>query len=1158
MSFKGKRRKSFTSFFSAHRLIKRQTTPILSVMRWLVSILPFLLSYTVTAQQANFEDGFSDGNFTENPEWSGDTNNFTVGTVTDDPVLDGNFLLRLNAETAGTSYLSAPSAQADGYWEFFVRQDFAPSNNNRAYIYLMSDTADLSDSGSANGYALRTGENGSNDVFRLFKITNGAEDGEILTGITDISQGGGFRVKITRNTNGDWTLETAPGYGGELVQEDTGNDNTYTSTAYFGVRTIYTATRTRDFYFDFKIDLPEPVIEPLTVTQLEKTSDRALKLSFSKDIDQTNILPASFELNPGSKTPSSVNFPDATTIQLQFGEAFPGGENSLSVTGISDLTGDTTLADTTLTFLVFEAYAAGDVAINEIMYDQPAGTPEYVELKNNSSKFLNLKNWEIGNDRSLTEIAAGDLVLYPDSFIVFTRDAGSLEEAFGPGYYIELPLPQLRNSGDQVRIYNETAETADSVQYSPAWGGTKVALERIDSRLPATAQANWGNSPHPDGGTPGRKNTIQPDTDSPELLSATVTSNRTVVLNFDRYLDAAEAENPSNFEIQPALPVSDISAQAEKVTLTFAAPMEEGRVYTLTVRNQKDIFGNRSDIFTVELRYLDFSVPEKNDIVINEIMYLREESDDPQFVELYNRTGKNIDMGLWTLTDAARNRGILPAGTVLAAGEYLVLTDKQYFADTIENGVFLTGFPALNRGGDAIRLADETGTAVDSLYYLPAWGGSARISLERKDPFAASNDASNWAASTAETGSTPGKENARRRDDTTPPKIIFANETETGLFVAFSEFISLKNDTEFTAGGLTLSIKTFDPDNGNKLWLDAALPKAKTNGTELEVFNLYDVKGNKTASAVQPVAVPVTPGAVVINEILFEPLADPNDNLPDQAQYVELYNPNDFAVSAEGFVLAGAPDEHGVKRILEPVSSEFKWIPAEGFMLFYAESDTPVFENSKTSVYFSLPPETAQFAMQFNRTSLSLRAAGDAVYLADSTGTVIDSVYYAREWHNPNLITTRGTSLERIDPAGASDEPDNWSSSTDSRGGTPGAQNSIFQAPGQTPGSAGISFSSNPFSPDDDGFEDNLFINYKLDQPDYLLHVRIFDRYGRKVRTLADGKPAGYEGYLIWDGLTDDRRQNRVGIYIVLFEAYNSASGKKQVFKKTVVLARMF
>src|SRR5690625_646563 len=105
---------------------------------------------------------------------------------------------------------------------------------------------------------------------------------------------------------------------------------------------------------------------------------------------------------------------------------------------------------------------------------------------------------------------------------------------------------------------------------------------------------------------------------------------------------------------------------------------------------------------------------------------------------------------------------------------------------------------------------------------------------------------------------------------------------------------------------------------------------------------------------------------------------------------------------------------------------------------------------------------------------------------------------------------------------------------------------------------AGITLSPNPFSPDGDGHEDHLMISYKLDEPDYLLKVRIYDRYGRVVRKLQDGQPAGLEGTLIWDGRNDGGTGNRIGIYIVVLEALNSASGSHLIFRQPVVIARQF
>ena len=327
---------------------------------------------------------------------------------------------------------------------------------------------------------------------------------------------------------------------------------------------------------------------------------------------------------------------------------------------------------------------------------------------------------------------------------------------------------------------------------------------------------------------------------------------------------------------------------------------------------------------------------------------------------------------------------------------------------------------------------------------------------------------------------------------------------------------------------------------------------------EVSITDLADVVGNVNSSASGQISQKITPGSVVINEILYDPLSDDEDNLPDQTEYIELYNTQDYAISLEEIFLNDAPDEDNEVNRLDPVSSQFKWIQPKGYFLIYAEDQTFDFSESQLAEYFGLESQQDQFTMQVDRSSLSLSASGDAIFISDSSGTTIDSVFYDESWQNPNRVSVDGVALEKINPAGPSNDESNWSSSTEVSGGTPNQQNSIFQEPGSAPDNSGITFTPNPFSPDDDGFEDFLSINYTLDEADYLLRVRIYDRYGREVRELADGKPAGFSGSLIWDGLTDAGNKNRVGIYIVLFEAYNSAAGRDRTFKETVVIARKF
>ena len=101
-----------------------------------------------------------------------------------------------------------------------------------------------------------------------------------------------------------------------------------------------------------------------------------------------------------------------------------------------------------------------------------------------------------------------------------------------------------------------------------------------------------------------------------------------------------------------------------------------------------------------------------------------------------------------------------------------------------------------------------------------------------------------------------------------------------------------------------------------------------------------------------------------------------------------------------------------------------------------------------------------------------------------------------------------------------------------------------------------ISISPNPFSPDNDGFEDNTIINYNLTQSTSQIRIKIFDSHGRLVRTLINNQPSGAKGSVIFNGLDDHGNALRMGIYIVFLEALNQNSGVLENLKTVVVVAR--
>ncbi|MBN2732153.1 MAG: lamin tail domain-containing protein [Balneolaceae bacterium] len=912
-----------------------------------------------------------------------------------------------------------------------------------------------------------------------------------------------------------------------------------------------------------------PDTTPPNLAAFSIIDSQSLEFVFTEQIEESSATNTENYTLSGGIPVNSAIVAGGDTVRIGLAEAMQNNTSyTATINKVNDIFSNTlTNRDTTFTYFEISPVDSGDIFINEFMYDPPSGQTEYIELYNPSSRSLNIQNWTVndntGNRRIITE---EQFIVPPDSFVVVAPDP-TLRDNYPDVALITMGsrFPSLNNSGDNIILRDQNGTLLDSLRYTSNWGGNEVALERRTTNI-APIGANFGDAPN-EFGTPGSTNQVTPDNEPPILNSLRILDETTLQLIFSETISGQTATDQDNYSIVPNPGIQLISSVQDTVTLFLSNKLQSDQAYQITVRELQDVFGNIIIEATREITYLSFTEAQPGNIIINEILYSREGAGSPEFVELLNRTNQNFDLSNWKLGDAS-STATLDAGVQLRAGEYLVITDNASLANVVDNGIFLSDFPSLNDDEDAVYIQSDNATTIDSLFYTTEFGGSTDgKSTERKDPGAASNDAANFATSTANNGSTPGLQNSVFGLDETPPTIVFSRIFPNGdIEVRFSEFIAITPDLTFSTGDQALNIDEFDPANGNIIFLNSSPDPASTapvaaaeTRTSLTITaeNLSDVKGNVNPSVQQPVSQPLLAGDVVINEILFDPLSDSEDNQPDQAEYLELRNIRDYAISLENITLHDAPDEDGNVRTLTPVNTTSKFIPAQGTALIYAEDENPAFNQSKVAQFFDLQDPAPSSIIRVDRSSLSLASTDDAIFLTGDEGTEIDSVYFDESWHNPNLVDTDGVALERINPFGPSNNNTNWGSSTNEKGGTPNQENTLFQTPGNGgQQEVGISFMPNPFSPDDDGIDDNLFINYQLDQPDYLMTVRIYDRYGRLVRELADSKQAGLQGSLIWDGRKDNGTYNRIGIYIVIFKAFDSASGDNKTFKETVVLAR--
>jgi hypothetical protein len=294
----------------------------------------------------------------------------------------------------------------------------------------------------------------------------------------------------------------------------------------------------------------------------------------------------------------------------------------------------------------------------------------------------------------------------------------------------------------------------------------------------------------------------------------------------------------------------------------------------------------------------------------------------------------------------------------------------------------------------------------------------------------------------------------------------------------------------------------------------------------------------------------------VINEILFDPLQDTKDNLPDQPDFIEIYNPGTKAVDLTGWSIGDRPNAKTGKfnRYYFALKGGSNILGPGQYGVIAPETGGVVATSRLVQFYLYLRelPE-AKIFMDKSHKIFDLNNDGDCVRLLDGNGVVVDSVNYMPDWHNPADTSTKRISLEKFNPLMRSDSPMSWSSSTDARyGGTPGKANSIYVPPSRN--EEMFHLSPNPFSPNGDLKNDILKITISLPTGSYQLAVTVYDTLGGAVRNLARGAPAGPVTLIPWDGCNDAGKPLPAGSYRIAMYAAGYLGNYSST--ETVVLAR--
>lgn len=187
----------------------------------------------------------------------------------------------------------------------------------------------------------------------------------------------------------------------------------------------------------------------------------------------------------------------------------------------------------------------------------------------------------------------------------------------------------------------------------------------------------------------------------------------------------------------------------------------------------------------------------------------------------------------------------------------------------------------------------------------------------------------------------------------------------------------------------------------------------------LSIIALNDFSGNITSGIVYPFLLhTAVPGEIVLNEIMPDP--SPQIGLPN-AEFVELRNNSIYPINLNQWTIKVGT----ISKTLPFYSIN----PGE-FVLVTDVNDTVLFSSSIKKIGISSFP--------------ALTNGGSNIELYDSGGIQMDIINYNLSWYQDPIKDDGGYSIERINPFDLCMRVFNWRASNNINGGTPGAENSVY------------------------------------------------------------------------------------------------------------------
>lgn len=251
---------------------------------------------------------------------------------------------------------------------------------------------------------------------------------------------------------------------------------------------------------------------PPQLQRVETADGQQVRIVLNEWIDSLAATQASYLVNgqKASKVLFSYSRPNEVLVILPY-PLKPGEKATLQVLHLRDCVGNTLFRSPIFHLVAPQEAAAGDVIINEILFNPPPTGVDFVELYNKSDKYINLQNWRIANATTERLISQEVLIMPPQTYLVLTPDVAKLKQQYSraiDSLLHQVNLPSFNDKEGTVRLLNAQGMLIDRLEYSQGWHFALlerkegVSLERISFHAPTQERNNWHSAAAPFYGTP--------------------------------------------------------------------------------------------------------------------------------------------------------------------------------------------------------------------------------------------------------------------------------------------------------------------------------------------------------------------------------------------------------------------------------------------------------------------------------------------------------------------------------------------------------------------------------------------------------------------------------------------------------------------------------